>query len=328
MSVQRHPGLYMGLPQQALPVLPMGSQMHRTIQYLQPDAHLFPRVSVAPGPLVGSSGAQGSMAQEHAYAPVASAGSAVPRIRGQPPPPALHFLPSHQQGFGAAMQPMFAQQPCQMARAGMHIAAPLGSFYPCSVDQGSHYPNRTGGASDVASPSPAPSAQLMQTPQQRAAQAVAQQMHAAQQLSGPPHAQTAQQMAIDALLSSERLAHQQGEKTAGGVGSAASSDDANQAKRRNTAADGRPAGEPRKRSRKEPTVVGVVAADGVTVTFPCSKCEKSFESRAALSGHTRFCSGGMWRCEWCECKETETPSKVRVARQRGSPQSRAAWLAA
>ena len=44
--------------------------------------------------------------------------------------------------------------------------------------------------------------------------------------------------------------------------------------------------------------------------FPCGSCEKRFDSRAALSGHTRFCTGGDWRCGWCNCKETETPSKA------------------
>jgi len=44
--------------------------------------------------------------------------------------------------------------------------------------------------------------------------------------------------------------------------------------------------------------------------FPCSSCEKRFDSRAALSGHSRFCTRGEWRCEWCRCKETETTSKA------------------
>jgi len=234
-------------------------------------------------------------------------------MRGQQPQPALHLLPLLEQGYGAMLRPTdFAQQSCQMARAGMHVAAPRGSVYPFSVDQ-SHYANGTCAASEGASPSPSLSAQLIQTPQQLAAQAVAQQVQAAQQLSGLPHAHMAQQIAMDALLSSERMG--QADTTAGaasGVGSATAPNGVKKPKRHSPGApaDGRPAGEPRKRSKKEAAVVGVLADDGVTVTYPCSKCEKSFESRPALSGHTRFCSGGTWRCEWCDCKETETPSKV------------------
>jgi hypothetical protein len=316
---QRHPGLYIS-PAQSLPLLPMGGQIHKTIQYLQPDLHQSPRCSVAPSPLVGSSGALRNMAQEQAPLPLASPGSAAPRMHGQHSQQALHFLPSHKQGYGAVTQPAdFVQPSSQLARAGMHFAAPRGSFFPFSVDQ-SRFVKSTCAASEGASPASSLSAQRVQTPQELAAQAVAQQVQAAQQLSGLPHAHLAHQIGIDALMSSERLI----ETTSGaasGVGSATAPDAAKKPKRRSpgAAADGVPAGEPRKKAKREPTVAGVLTDDGVTVIFPCSKCEKSFESRAALSGHTRFCSGGMWRCEWCDCKETETPSKARAGRPAISP---------
>ena len=96
-------------------------------------------------------------------------------------------------------------------------------------------------------------------------------------------------------------------------------DGVQKARRRNVGeGEGRAPVEPRKRSKKESANPPVLAADGVTFIYPCGKCEKTFESRAALSGHTRFCSGGNWRCEWCKCKETETPCKVCATAQRCS----------
>ena len=35
-----------------------------------------------------------------------------------------------------------------------------------------------------------------------------------------------------------------------------------------------------------------------------------FTNRLTLSAHLRICTGGKWECEWCGCKETETPSKA------------------
>ena len=43
----------------------------------------------------------------------------------------------------------------------------------------------------------------------------------------------------------------------------------------------------------------------MTGKYPCDKCGRQFESIASLSGHGRFCDGGNWRCQWCDCKRDE-----------------------
>ena len=65
-------------------------------------------------------------------------------------------------------------------------------------------------------------------------------------------------------------------------------------------------GEPRKRNKVAATLGGEGGGGG----FPCASCERVFESQPALSGHARFCTGGAWRCGWCDCEETQTPSKA------------------
>ena len=42
----------------------------------------------------------------------------------------------------------------------------------------------------------------------------------------------------------------------------------------------------------------------------CPTCQWPFGSRVTLANHIRQCTGGTWACEWCGCRETETPSKA------------------
>jgi hypothetical protein len=39
-------------------------------------------------------------------------------------------------------------------------------------------------------------------------------------------------------------------------------------------------------------------ADG---KFMCEHCSKLFDTMVALGGHRRYCDGGKWRCNWCDC---------------------------
>ena len=43
--------------------------------------------------------------------------------------------------------------------------------------------------------------------------------------------------------------------------------------------------------------------------YPCDKCERTFETFAALGVHSRNCDGGNWRCNWCKCSAQETSGK-------------------
>eukprot|EP00301_Raphidiophrys_heterophryoidea_P023772 c7524_g1_i1.p1 GENE.c7524_g1_i1~~c7524_g1_i1.p1 ORF type:complete len:1227 (-),score=282.36 c7524_g1_i1:81-3761(-) len=43
--------------------------------------------------------------------------------------------------------------------------------------------------------------------------------------------------------------------------------------------------------------------------FLCEDCGRKFESIIALGGHRRFCDGGKWRCEWCDCGADEASGK-------------------
>ena len=43
----------------------------------------------------------------------------------------------------------------------------------------------------------------------------------------------------------------------------------------------------------------------------CTTCPATYESRAQLFGHVRFCEGqNVWSCEWCGCRESETHHKA------------------
>lgn len=56
----------------------------------------------------------------------------------------------------------------------------------------------------------------------------------------------------------------------------------------------KPPDDPEVAARRKRPKVSLKAAEGAADgAFPCTTCEKVFESRAALSGHGRFCSGGM-----------------------------------
>jgi hypothetical protein len=41
----------------------------------------------------------------------------------------------------------------------------------------------------------------------------------------------------------------------------------------------------------------------------CPQCSKVFDSTLGLSGHQRFCDGGNWRCEWCQCQAEVSKGK-------------------
>ena len=72
-------------------------------------------------------------------------------------------------------------------------------------------------------------------------------------------------------------------------------------------------GEPRKRNKVALVAGGEGGGEGGGGSgggFPCTSCERVFESQPALSGHHRFCTGGAWRCDWCSCEETQTSSKA------------------
>ena len=46
--------------------------------------------------------------------------------------------------------------------------------------------------------------------------------------------------------------------------------------------------------------------------YPCDKCERTFETFAALGVHSRNCDGGNWRCNWCKCSAQVTSGKPLV----------------
>ena len=41
----------------------------------------------------------------------------------------------------------------------------------------------------------------------------------------------------------------------------------------------------------------------------CPQCSRTFPTMGALGGHRRFCDGGVWRCQWCECKYEDCTGK-------------------
>ena len=41
----------------------------------------------------------------------------------------------------------------------------------------------------------------------------------------------------------------------------------------------------------------------------CSGCGRGFPSMTALGGHRRHCDGGVWRCDWCDCRQEESTGK-------------------
>ncbi|KAJ8603590.1 hypothetical protein CTAYLR_004836 [Chrysophaeum taylorii] len=41
----------------------------------------------------------------------------------------------------------------------------------------------------------------------------------------------------------------------------------------------------------------------------CDRCGKVCATAVALSGHKRFCDGGVWRCDWCKCRADECSGK-------------------
>ena len=41
----------------------------------------------------------------------------------------------------------------------------------------------------------------------------------------------------------------------------------------------------------------------------CTGCGRGFPSMGALGGHRRFCDGGVWRCQWCDCKYEDANGK-------------------
>lgn len=43
--------------------------------------------------------------------------------------------------------------------------------------------------------------------------------------------------------------------------------------------------------------------------FLCPGCGRPYPSIGALGGHRRFCDGGVWRCQWCECKHEDSNGK-------------------
>lgn len=40
--------------------------------------------------------------------------------------------------------------------------------------------------------------------------------------------------------------------------------------------------------------------------FVCERCQSKFASVRGLGSHVRGCSGGNWRCEWCDTTEVRT----------------------
>lgn len=49
--------------------------------------------------------------------------------------------------------------------------------------------------------------------------------------------------------------------------------------------------------------------DEKTGRFICDQCSRSYDTFTALAGHKRFCDGGLWRCEWCNCEGSTSSSK-------------------
>ena len=41
----------------------------------------------------------------------------------------------------------------------------------------------------------------------------------------------------------------------------------------------------------------------------CSLCHRAFPSMSAIGSHRRFCDGGAWRCQWCQCRHTPSTGK-------------------
>eukprot|EP00039_Didymoeca_costata_P008817 m.116845 g.116845 ORF g.116845 m.116845 type:complete len:1829 (+) comp14242_c1_seq1:380-5866(+) len=50
--------------------------------------------------------------------------------------------------------------------------------------------------------------------------------------------------------------------------------------------------------------------DGETGRVLCDECGRSFETFTALAGHRRFCDGGNWECDWCQCTASQAGSKT------------------
>eukprot|EP00936_MAST-01D_sp_MAST-1D-sp1_P001661 g1661.t1 len=44
--------------------------------------------------------------------------------------------------------------------------------------------------------------------------------------------------------------------------------------------------------------------------FVCDACGQTFETMRGLGSHRRGCTGGTWRCKWCDCSEKETSGKT------------------
>ena len=44
--------------------------------------------------------------------------------------------------------------------------------------------------------------------------------------------------------------------------------------------------------------------------YICEACGAKFETIRGLGSHRRGCTGGTWRCQWCQCEESETTGKA------------------
>ena len=60
------------------------------------------------------------------------------------------------------------------------------------------------------------------------------------------------------------------------------------------------------RHRSGHTGPPTTTADG---RFLCEKCGTTFASLRGLGSHRRGCTGGKWRCEWCNCAESRSRGK-------------------
>jgi hypothetical protein len=45
-------------------------------------------------------------------------------------------------------------------------------------------------------------------------------------------------------------------------------------------------------------------------SYPCPTCQQGLASLELMAQHLRHCTGGKWQCDWCACKEIDTPSKA------------------
>jgi hypothetical protein len=44
--------------------------------------------------------------------------------------------------------------------------------------------------------------------------------------------------------------------------------------------------------------------------YICDKgCGQLFDDMAGHTSHRLTCTGGSWRCQWCQCKESETTGR-------------------